>query len=225
MWLQQCLGDKLHCYEAQAGKRLDVEALLTDQRAGTQVYVCGPSSLINAVCDAAKALGWPDSRVQYERFSVPNEGPGFRVWLQRSGRSIDVAAGESLLEVLEREQVPVRNGEEWRWLNRPLGIDQSPENYPQWGPSRASVTADNVARLVHLCVELQGLHRLPRSHALLFPIRTYLICLQDLVTQPGWSRRLRRVLMTLPPELVDYKGLTRYIGTVIDWLEPRDRDD
>jgi hypothetical protein len=112
----------------------------------------------------------------------------------------------------------------WTMSINPL-MDQSPENYPLWGPSRSSVTQDNVPRLVYLRVELQGLHRLPRSHALLFPIRTYLISLQDLVTQPGWGRRLRRVLMTLPPELVEYKGLTRYIGMVIDWLEPWDRDD
>jgi ferredoxin len=107
--LQQRLGDDLYCYEAQAGKRLDVAALLAVQRAGTQVYACGPSSLINAVCDAAKALGWPDSRVKYERFSAPSDGPAFRVRLQRSGRSILVASGESLLEALEREQVPVRS--------------------------------------------------------------------------------------------------------------------
>jgi ferredoxin-NADP reductase len=107
-WLKWRLDDDLYCYEAQAGMRLDLAALLADQRAGTQVYVCEPSSLINAVCDAAKALGWPDNRVQYERFSAPSDGPAFRVRLQRSGRSIEVAAGESLLEALEREQVSVR---------------------------------------------------------------------------------------------------------------------
>lgn len=112
----------------------------------------------------------------------------------------------------------------WTMSINPL-MDQSPENYHAWGASRASVTPDNVAQLVHLRVELQGLHRLPRSHALLFPIRTYLISLQDLVTQPGWGKRLRRVLMTLPPELVEYKGLSRYIGTVIDWLAPWDDTD
>jgi ferredoxin-NADP reductase len=107
--LQRQLGDDLYCYEGQAGKRLDVFELLAVQRAGTQVYVCGPSSLINAVCDAAKSMGWPDSRVQYERFNAPSDGPAFLVRLQRSGRSIQVASGESLLEALEREQVPVRN--------------------------------------------------------------------------------------------------------------------
>lgn len=112
----------------------------------------------------------------------------------------------------------------WTMSINPL-LDQSPETYPEWGASRAAVTPENVARLVHLRVELQGLHRLPRSHALLFPIRTYLISLDDLVTQPGWGRRLRRILSTLPPELVEYKGLSRFIDTAIAWLEPWDQDD
>ena len=33
---------------------------------------------------------------------------------------------------------------------------------------------------------------------------------------------LPRVLRSLPPELVDYKGLTRYRQTTIDWLSKFD---
>jgi len=107
----------------------------------------------------------------------------------------------------------------WSMSINPL-LEQSPESYPDWGHTRNEVSNDNVGHLVHLRVEVQGLHRLPRSNALMFPIRTYLLSLNDLVTQPDWGRRLRQVLMTLPPELVDYKGLSRYIDVVIDFLEP-----
>lgn len=109
----------------------------------------------------------------------------------------------------------------WTMSINPL-LEQSPESYSEWGHTRNEITAENAGSIVHLRVELQGLHRLPRSHALLFPIRTYLISLEDLVTQPGWGRRLRRVLLNLPPELVEYKGLSRFRDTVIDWLEPWD---
>lgn len=111
----------------------------------------------------------------------------------------------------------------WTMSINPL-LEQSPESYSEWGHTRNEITPENAGSLVHLRVELQGLHRLPRSHGLLFPIRTYLISLEDLVSQPGWGRRLRRVLSTLPPELVEYKGLSRFRDTVIDWLEPWDRE-
>jgi hypothetical protein len=101
-------------------------------------------------------------------------------------------------------------------------MDTSPEQYPHWGPDRTTITPENVGRRVHLRVELQSLFRLPRSNAVLFGIRCYLISLEELATIPKWSRRLHRVLQTLPPELVEYKGLTRFRDTAIDWLAQRD---
>jgi hypothetical protein len=101
-------------------------------------------------------------------------------------------------------------------------LDTSPEQYPVWGPDRAAVTSDNVSRLVHLRVELQALWRLPRSNAIVFSIRCYLISLQELVTVPGWGRRLHRVLRDLHPALVQYKGLTRYRDKVVSWLASYD---
>lgn len=97
-------------------------------------------------------------------------------------------------------------------------LDTSPEHYPEWGPDRAKVTPDNAGDLAHLRVELQALFRLPRSNAIGFSIRCYLISIKDLATVPKWAMRMHRVLKTLPDELADYKGLTRYRATVVDWL-------
>ena len=97
-------------------------------------------------------------------------------------------------------------------------LDTSPENYPKWGPDRTTVTPQNVGEKVHLRVELQSLWRLPRSNAILFTIRCYLINMAELVTVPKWARRFPRVLRTLPPEIIEYKGLSRYRQTTIDWL-------
>lgn len=101
-------------------------------------------------------------------------------------------------------------------------LDTSPENYDKWGSDRASVTPANVGKKVHLRVELQVMWRLPRSNAILFLIRGYLISMNELVTVPKWGRRMHRVLGTLPPELVDYKGITRYRDVTLDWLSKHD---
>jgi len=78
-------------------------------------------------------------------------------------------------------------------------LDTSPENYDKWGIDRASVTPENVGDKVHLRVELQALWRLPRSNAIVFSIRAYLLKMRELVSVPDWARRFHRVLKTLPP--------------------------
>ncbi len=101
-------------------------------------------------------------------------------------------------------------------------LDTSPENYPKWGPDRTTVTPANVGEKVHLRVEMQSLWRLPRSNAILFVIRCYLISMGELATVPKWARRLPRVLRSLPDPIADYKGLTRFRATTIDWLSQFD---
>lgn len=108
----------------------------------------------------------------------------------------------------------VRYGHPARRLNWTLTVnprlDTSPENYPLWAPDRASLTPENIGSKLFLRVELQSFFRLPRSNALLFGIRAYLANLNDLTRVPKWGRRLHRVIRDLPPELIEYKGLSRY---------------
>jgi hypothetical protein len=114
--------------------------------------------------------------------------------------------------------------EPWQRFNWTMTVgrrwDTSSETYDQWGIDRTTITPENVGEKVHLRVEVQVLPRLPRSNGLLFQIRTYLISLEELVTNPAWAKRLRHVLQSLPAEIADYKGLSRYRQTVIDFLEP-----
>lgn len=98
-------------------------------------------------------------------------------------------------------------------------LDTSPETYHRWAGDRAGLTAQNAGELAHLRVELQMLARLPRSNAVLFSIRTYLISLQDLATRPEWARRLHHVLGSLPVPIVEYKGLDRTREPIRAWLE------
>lgn len=120
----------------------------------------------------------------------------------------------------------LRLGQPVRRLNWTMTVnprlDTSPENFPSWGPDRLQVNAQNAGDLVHLRVELQGLWRLPRSNAMLFGIRCYLISLRELATIPNWARRMHRVLKSLHPQLVEYKGLTRYRDAAVEWLAAYD---
>lgn len=101
-------------------------------------------------------------------------------------------------------------------------LDTSPENYHKWGIDRTTVTPENVGDKVHLRVELQALWRLPRSNAIVFSIRAYMIKMHELATIPKWGRRLHRVLRDLPPELADYKGLTRFRENTVAYLAAHD---
>jgi len=118
----------------------------------------------------------------------------------------------------------IRPDEPWQRLNWTITIgrrwDTSSDTYHEWGPDRLTVTPENVGKKAHLRVELQVLPRLARSNGLLFQIRTYMLSLEELSTNPAWAKRLRRVLQTLPPEISAYKGMTLYREMMIDWLEP-----
>ncbi|BFM48222.1 DUF3445 domain-containing protein [Marinomonas sp. THO17] len=129
---------------------------------------------------------------------------------------------EGIIERALKFLISIPQGQATRRLNWTLTVnprmDVSPETYPEWGPDRLTVTPDNIAEKVFLRVELQVFDRMPRSNALMMNIRTYLMNMQDLVTNPVWAKRLYHVMKTLPPELVEYKGLTRYHPMLVDWL-------
>jgi len=100
--LRARLGDRLQLHDAQLGRALDIRAVLSARALGTHVYCCGPERLIDNVRGDARALGWHESRVHFEAFSVPEPGLPFAVELVRSQRRLTVAHDQSLLEALEQ---------------------------------------------------------------------------------------------------------------------------
>lgn len=100
-------------------------------------------------------------------------------------------------------------------------LDTTTDVYDVWGPARAEVRYEEIGERLHLRVEVQHFVRLPRSNAVMFPIHTYLVSLDDLCTVPAWAQRFERVLRDLPQDLVDYKGLTRYREAAVLWLAER----
>ncbi|MDE1169114.1 MAG: DUF3445 domain-containing protein [Pseudomonas sp.] len=149
-------------------------------------------------------------------------GMSFKQWHSPVPMAHQLGVFDRALKYLLHIQVeqPVRRLN-WTLTINPR-LDTSPETYHQWGAERGSVTPENVGQLVHLRVELQLMVRLPRSNALMFSIRTYLISMAELATQPQWATRLHRVLRDLPAPIADYKGMTRYRQTLVDWLSQYD---
>jgi vanillate O-demethylase ferredoxin subunit len=99
-------GDRVHFHfdDGAIEQKLDIDALLAAQPAGTHLYVCGPQGLMDAVLGAARAGGWDEPRLHYEFFGAdvkPQAGDGaFEVQLASSGRVIPVAADRSVLAAL-----------------------------------------------------------------------------------------------------------------------------
>jgi ferredoxin-NADP reductase len=89
---------------------LDVASVLREPRAGTHLYYCGPAPLMVAAAEAAKE--WPVGTVHCEDFTAPptgfDEDQPFRVRLARSGVEYDVAAGETIVDVLRSHGIAVR---------------------------------------------------------------------------------------------------------------------
>ncbi len=88
---------------AQVGaSRLDIVRLLADTPATTHVYCCGPAGMLDAYLSAASSR--PADTVHYERFGAELAAPvndgGYRVTLARSGKSLPVPPGKTVLQVL-----------------------------------------------------------------------------------------------------------------------------
>ncbi|MFF2319372.1 PDR/VanB family oxidoreductase [Arthrobacter sp. NPDC058097] len=105
------LGDGLtECSDRSSFQKVLTEQLMT-QSLGTHLYVCGPAAFMDAVLDQARELGWPPARLHSEAFGAAelDDGEPFTVNLVRSGLKLDVPAGVSLLETLEKAGKTIPN--------------------------------------------------------------------------------------------------------------------
>lgn len=94
---------RFHYSYAEAGRRLNIGALVAEQTPGTQIYACGSEGVLQKVCAAAEARG--DVRLKFERFtSAPADESAvsgrFEVELASNGEIISVPEDRSILEVL-----------------------------------------------------------------------------------------------------------------------------
>jgi vanillate monooxygenase ferredoxin subunit len=99
----------LHLDDGLAVQKLDLTRDLGAPQTDTAVYVCGPGPFIDYVLDGALALGWPASALYKERFAAATRASeparGFTVSLASTGAEYHVAPGETILDVLARNDV------------------------------------------------------------------------------------------------------------------------
>lgn len=193
---------------------------------------CGPMEYITrqtqgdfAVLDQRENNLWMDAGMVTSQadWSLDFDiGMNFFEWHAPVPRAAEMGVFQRALKFL----LNVQHGAPARRLNWTMTVnprlDTSPENYHKWGPEKRTLTPENVGAKQYLRVELQTFWRLPRSNALAFPIRCYLLSLEDLVTVPKWGRRLHRVIRDLPDDLAEYKGFATNRPMIIDYLSTFD---
>ncbi|MDQ0689466.1 PDR/VanB family oxidoreductase [Arthrobacter sp. W4I7] len=88
-----------------------IDDALLNQPIGTHLYVCGPAGFMEAVLSRAGEQGWPADRLHFEPFGSAEQDPGkpFTARLVRSGKSLAVPPGQSLLETLDAAGIAVPN--------------------------------------------------------------------------------------------------------------------
>lgn len=102
-------GDRVHLVPQDELGLLDLTAWLGTPRPDTTVYCCGPAPLLGAVESACAS--WPPHTLRTERFAADRAAPvrdtSFEVELRRTGRTVTVAPGVSVLEAVGQVGVDV----------------------------------------------------------------------------------------------------------------------
>ena len=103
--LSQLLGEQLVVHaDDEAGKPLDIGALLDSLASADRLYVCGPKVMLDAVLAAAQARGWnTHERVHFELFTTPEVEEGdqpFELVLAQSGKTLTVPANQTILDCM-----------------------------------------------------------------------------------------------------------------------------
>ena len=103
--LQSRYGARVNIYRQDKGQLIPLTSVLSQQRLGAHMYVCGPKPMIDWALQTAMLLGWPSENLHSEQFSTPPPGKPFAVKLVRSGREIIVRGHQSILEALEQHGI------------------------------------------------------------------------------------------------------------------------
>ncbi len=109
--LRALLGDALVTCASDQGEVLDLGRAIDELPSGAQVYVCGPSRLLDAVRQRWLAAGRPEPSLRFETFGSGGQLPpaGFDVAVPRHQTELHVAPDQSLIEVLEAAGIEVMN--------------------------------------------------------------------------------------------------------------------
>jgi ferredoxin-NADP reductase len=99
-------GEQVTIWPQDERGLLDLPGILGNPRDDTLVYCCGPEGLLSAVEEVCQS--WPKTALHVERFAAKPDAQmssddaidNFQVVCQRSGITVDVGPGESILEAV-----------------------------------------------------------------------------------------------------------------------------
>jgi ferredoxin-NADP reductase len=104
-------GDRVIIWPDDERGLLPLDEILGDPADGALVYCCGPEGLLTAA--EQRCAAWPVSALHLERFTAkPQPAPGgeeatFEVVCQRSGLTVAVPPGKSIIDALDENGVSV----------------------------------------------------------------------------------------------------------------------
>jgi vanillate O-demethylase ferredoxin subunit len=98
-----------HFDDEAPSQKLDLPAVLSAAAVGVHAYVCGPAGFMDWVIREALRAGYADDHVHREYFQVEVDasGAGFEVVAQRSGKTVQVAEGQSIVDALSAVGVKI----------------------------------------------------------------------------------------------------------------------
>ncbi len=95
----------MHCWISGGDpqRRFPAAQVLAHPRPGLHLYICGPAAMLSSVLACARECGWAEDHLHFELFNGALEEAGdqaFEVRLQETGVSLQVAAGQSVLDAM-----------------------------------------------------------------------------------------------------------------------------
>ncbi|UUQ65330.1 PDR/VanB family oxidoreductase [Pseudomonas fuscovaginae UPB0736] len=90
-------------------QRLDLAKVLGRGEAGAHLYTCGPAGFMDWVIQGARDLGYTEEHIHKEYFQVEvdSSGASFDVVAARSGKTVQVAEGQSILAALAQAGIKI----------------------------------------------------------------------------------------------------------------------
>jgi len=124
--------------------------------------------------------------------------------------------GQPTRSLLERLK-PGRPVGRLNWSVKPTNRLDLSSRWSGWLRERcAEVTAENAGERCFLRVERQTLTALPEAGCVLFALHTYQQALGTLSVEQ--RALVQGVLETTPAEMLDYKGISSFLGSALRWL-------
>ncbi len=107
--LSAVLGDRLEIFAGDEGQRMDLAAEIAKLDPAGEAYVCGPIALLEGARSLWQSSGRRPERFVYETFGSSGRfaSERFTVHAPRLGVSVEVEAGQSMLDALEGAGVGV----------------------------------------------------------------------------------------------------------------------